>query len=323
MVAYLISCGGYATMKRLDLIGRTFGQLTVLQRVQAKPSAKWLCSCECGATATCSTSNLQSGNSTSCGCVRRNKAVKTMVGDVYGRLTVIERLPNYVSPKKGTIFSAWKCRCSCGNEAAPVLGISLHAGSAKSCGCLKREINRRSGLAALIDLTGRRFGKLTVTRRTKTQSCKKAKWLCECDCGTEVIVSGTSMVSENTLSCGCARENRETLRSAGRRIKTRANGAKRRSAHKSAYSPFDPLALRRRETELADMAKKMEEKTGERWEVEHIVPLRGPFCREIGGIVVCGMHNEHNLMLLSARDNSSKGNRWWPEMPDYLMKKRH
>lgn len=41
--------------------------------------------------------------------------------------------------------------------------------------------------------------------------------------------------------------------------------------------------------------------------VDHIVPLQSP--------IVCGLHWEGNLQILSDKDNKKKGNRLWPDMP--------
>ena|SRR6187399_3214291 len=57
-------------------------------------------------------------------------------------------------------------------------------------------------MPAPINRTGQRYGKLTVLRRDSTDP-KQASWLCRCDCGTEKIISGTSLQSGNTRSCGC------------------------------------------------------------------------------------------------------------------------
>lgn len=50
-----------------DLTGQRFGRLTAVEYLG---NSKWNCRCECGGNATCYTSNLRKGNSTSCGCKR-------------------------------------------------------------------------------------------------------------------------------------------------------------------------------------------------------------------------------------------------------------
>jgi len=76
---------------------------------------------------------------------------------------------------------------------------------------------------ALIDLTGQRFGRLTVLERAENYKqyldcgwyTTKATWLCRCDCGTECIVIGANLRRGSTRSCGCLRS--EKLRERARR----------------------------------------------------------------------------------------------------------
>lgn len=56
----------------LDLTGHTYGRLTVVSYVSRKPT-KWSCRCSCGNTSVATTINLRSGNTTSCGCVHRER----------------------------------------------------------------------------------------------------------------------------------------------------------------------------------------------------------------------------------------------------------
>ena len=53
------------------------------------------------------------------------------------------------------------------------------------------------------DLTGKKFGKLTVVKRNGSNKNGRALWLCECDCGNTKIVSGNSLLTKLTTSCGC------------------------------------------------------------------------------------------------------------------------
>lgn len=59
-------------------------------------------------------------------------------------------------------------------------------------------------MSKLIDLTGQRFGRLTVVERIpKTNNCTNARWRCLCDCGKETTVRGTTLRRGESQSCGC------------------------------------------------------------------------------------------------------------------------
>ena len=62
-------------------------------------------------------------------------------------------------------------------------------------------------MGKLIDLTGQRFGRLTVLKRHSENIDNRPAWLCQCDCGNTKIVSGHSLREHYTKSCGCL--NRE------------------------------------------------------------------------------------------------------------------
>ena len=63
------------------------------------------------------------------------------------------------------------------------------------------------------DLTGMKFGRLTVIKRVEDHVMpsgeKRSRWLCKCDCGYEITIIGKALTKKNgTKSCGCfAREN--------------------------------------------------------------------------------------------------------------------
>ena len=217
-----------------DLTGRQFGTLKVINRVENSKSGKamWLCKCTiCGKESRVVGSNLLSGRTKTCTCQRNHK---DLVGMVFGKLTVIEYIWN--SGWK------WKCKCSCGNEhivktekltsghtkscghcnhvGEEINGIKLieqltkakykcicpycgkefeslysrlTSGHIKSCGCQAKKLK---------DLTGVRFGKLTVINKAYMKD-GQAVWHCKCDCGNYTDVKGQSLRAGLTRSCGC------------------------------------------------------------------------------------------------------------------------
>lgn len=59
-------------------------------------------------------------------------------------------------------------------------------------------------MSKLIDLTGCKFGKLTVLRRDSTIN-GVVYWLCRCECGKETRVPSQKLRIGATKSCGCGR----------------------------------------------------------------------------------------------------------------------
>lgn len=51
------------------------------------------------------------------------------------------------------------------------------------------------------DLTGQRFGRLVVQSIAVDEPYKKKQWLCRCDCGKEVVVSGSNLCSGHSSQC--------------------------------------------------------------------------------------------------------------------------
>jgi hypothetical protein len=198
-----------------DLIGKIFGKLTVLERVDdhifpsGQRGARWSCECSCGQTGPFPVlaSSLKAGTTTSCGCfVRdfmREKHLKDLTGMTFGRLTVIERADDYVRTS-GRRESCWSCECSCPNKTRKtIVGSSLTSGHTISCGCYGKEMARASRFT---DLSGQVFGKLTVIRLDASK--KRIHWLCRCFCDGKIIsVDTASLNNGHTTSCGCSSES--------------------------------------------------------------------------------------------------------------------
>lgn len=56
---------------------------------------------------------------------------------------------------------------------------------------------------ALNDLTGQKFGRLTVLKLHEINIRHEAMWLCQCECGKTKIVRSNSLTSGLIVSCGC------------------------------------------------------------------------------------------------------------------------
>ena len=186
-VGHKQSCG---CLHKSIAAGQKFGNLTALEPIRTDGKIKWKCQCGCGNICYVLPASLQNGSTQGCGCLNR----VDLTGQRFGKLTALEPTDKR---KNGNIV--WKCKCDCGNICEYTTG-SLRSGT-KSCGCASLGIN-------MIDLTGKRFGRLVVLESVRRDG--KLKWRCKCDCGKICETSESLLISGRTQSCGCyGKEARE------------------------------------------------------------------------------------------------------------------
>lgn len=58
-------------------------------------------------------------------------------------------------------------------------------------------------MGGFIDMTGKKYGMLTVIERTGTANDKQALWKCKCDCGNFHTSKGRDLRNGKVKSCGC------------------------------------------------------------------------------------------------------------------------
>lgn len=125
-----------------------------------------------------------------------------ITGQRFGRLVAIECVGK--NENKSCI---WRCKCDCGKEIT-ALTKDLRFGTVTSCGCVH-------------DLTGQKFGRLTVIKKYGHNKSNAILWLCQCDCGNQVIVIGDHLRTGHTKSCGCYNLDMLRARAKHRKVRTR------------------------------------------------------------------------------------------------------
>lgn len=140
---------------------------------------------------------------------------KDMTGQRFGKLTVLERAPNHISPSGDSVVM-WKCICDCqsGKENPEYVirrGVELRRGHSWSCGC---DLSEKLSKISTKDLISKRFGRLTVLEYAGTKmygESSHALWKCICDCQKDLpeediqytYTTTNSLTTGNTTSCGC------------------------------------------------------------------------------------------------------------------------
>ena len=118
-----------------SLVGQRYGRLVVLERVDNNRFGHvcYNCKCDCGNETIVDAANLRNGNTTSCGCYKKEVTQENntidLLGQRFGKLLVLEKTE---IRNNGSVY--WKCQCDCGN-VKNINGSNLRQGYTRSCGC--------------------------------------------------------------------------------------------------------------------------------------------------------------------------------------------
>lgn len=135
-----------------NLIGQKFNFLYILEDNIIKFSKSnykrfyCKCKCDCGKIVFVEKVSVKRNHTKSCGChrIKQNKKSlkKSILGKIFGYLTVIEEDVNIRKTKSNYYKYLIKCKCSCGNEKI-IDRNSLVTGNTKTCGNCKKMKNGR------------------------------------------------------------------------------------------------------------------------------------------------------------------------------------
>ena len=127
-------------------------------------------------------------------------------------MLVVESEVEPVILSNGSRNRRFRCVCDCGKSIVAIYSALL-SGLQTNCGCTP---NYKS---CPIDLSGYRFGKLTVLSEADTiyssSGQKFRRWNCICDCGNTIIVQQRNLTClKYAKSCGClSRSSRKPKKS--------------------------------------------------------------------------------------------------------------
>lgn len=234
-----------------DLTGQRFGRLVVVSQIATsrndhkKPARLWHCRCDCGNEIDVPTSHLTSGVKKSCGCLQRDNAIRAATSEEVldrrrKRPTTWVLIDPDGNPHKIDDFPDWAKEnyryfypddTDSSTAAAKIVarfytnyrvmrtgknvnpyhfrgwGIDMD-----KTGDPQQPIKNKDDY----DLTGKRFGRLTVVSKTGRRENATVIWQCRCDCGKTVFAKASLLKDGHVKSCGCLRADNAKQVSQGR-----------------------------------------------------------------------------------------------------------
>jgi hypothetical protein len=117
---------------------------------------------------------------------------ENLSGRKFGQWSVLK-----LAPRDTHNLMRYYCKCDCGTKKIVYAG-NLRSGKSPSCGCISLERFKQ-----FADLSGNKFGRLTVLKRVKNSTAGKVMYQCACLCGKKTTVQAGNLQNENSKSCGC------------------------------------------------------------------------------------------------------------------------
>lgn len=131
---------------------------------------------------------------------RFEEKVILKVGYKKDRLTVI-REPYNKPNKNGKLYKHVLVKCDCGKESE-MLKCNFLKPTVQSCGCLGREKRNAYNETIMLNLVGKRFGKLTVLADGERDKSGQRAVTVRCSCGADpFVVRSTALTTGNTKAC--------------------------------------------------------------------------------------------------------------------------
>lgn len=185
----------------VDITGKKIGKLTVLEKTDYQDENKqtsgyWKCLCECGNICIKPYYKLTDNErNVNISCGKCNQLYENLSEQRFGKLIA------KTSVKKGNKVY-WECICDCGNTC--VIQAWDLKNKRRHCGKCEKVThpNRQQK-----DITGQTFGYLTAIKKiddnTSEAEDNKYKWLFQCKCGNQKIITKHQVTSGRVKSCGC------------------------------------------------------------------------------------------------------------------------
>ena len=199
---YIKSCGHTRRMDYNQLIGQTFGELTILKIVDSRENSRLVrrceCRCSCGKITNPRVTTVTNGFIKSCGHARK-KDYSHLIGQTFNELTILKVMN---SKENSGTAQRCECRCSCGKITKPRVTDVVN-GSTRSCGHLVGRTKRD-----YTKLIGQRFNELTILKVMDSKENSRTVQRCECRCSCGKITKPrvTDVIRGYIKSCGHARE---------------------------------------------------------------------------------------------------------------------